>query len=69
MIRIAEAHAKIHLREYVSDDDVDMAIRITLESFIDTQKYAVTKAMRKVGTIVTEPIYCGCVLTITMMTL
>lgn len=48
MIRIAEAHAKIHLREYVLDVDVNMAIRVMLESFIDTQKFAVMKAMRKV---------------------
>ena len=29
-------------------DDVDMAIRVMLESFIDTQKYAVMRNMRKV---------------------
>ena len=38
IIRIAEAHAQMHLREYVHSDDVDMAIRVMLESFIDTQK-------------------------------
>ena len=27
MIRMAEAHAAMHLREYVNDDDIDMAIR------------------------------------------
>ena len=48
LIRIAEAHAKIHLRDYVVDEDVNMAIRVMLESFIDTQKYAVMKTMRKV---------------------
>lgn len=48
IIRLAEAHAKMHLREYVLDEDVDMAIRIVLESFIDTQKYAVMRNMRKV---------------------
>ncbi|XP_023215123.1 DNA replication licensing factor mcm2-like isoform X2 [Centruroides sculpturatus] len=47
MIRIAEAHARMHLREYVQDDDVDMAIRVTLESFVDTQKYSVMRNMRK----------------------
>ena len=49
LIRIAEAHAKIHLRDYVVDEDVNMAIRVMLESFIDTQKYAVMKTMRKVS--------------------
>ena len=47
MIRIAEAHAKMHLREFVSEDDVNMAMRVMLEGFIDTQKYSVMKAMRK----------------------
>lgn len=51
MIRMAEAHAKIHLRDYVLEDDVNMAIRVMLESFIDTQKFSVMRSMRKV---------CGC---------
>ena len=48
LIRIAEANARMHLREYVHDDDVNMAIRVLLESFIDTQKFAVMRNMRKV---------------------
>merc|ERR1712241_1081226 len=47
MIRIAEANAKIHLREFVHEDDVNMAIRVMLESFIDTQKFSVMKAMKR----------------------
>merc|ERR1711934_1070773 len=47
MIRIAEANAKMHLREFVHEDDVNMAIRVTLESFIDTQKFSVMKSMKK----------------------
>jgi DNA replication licensing factor MCM2 len=47
IIRTAEAHARMHLREYVHSDDVDMAIRVMLESFIDTQKYSVMRNMRK----------------------
>merc|ERR1711935_820967 len=43
MIRIAESHAKMHLREFVSEDDVNMAMRVMLESFIDTQKYSVMR--------------------------
>ena len=50
MIRLAEAHARLHLRDYVIDDDVNMAIRVMLESFIDTQKYSVMRTMRKVRT-------------------
>ncbi len=48
IIRIAEANARMHLREYVHGEDVDMAIRVMLESFIDTQKFAVMRSMRKV---------------------
>lgn len=48
MIRMAESHAKMHLRDYVLEDDVNMAIRVMLESFIDTQKFSVMRSMRKV---------------------
>lgn len=48
MIRMAEAHARMHLRDYVNEDDVNMAIRIMLESFISTQKFSVMRSMRKV---------------------
>ena len=51
VIRMAESHAKMHLREYVNEDDVNMAIRIMLESFIDTQKFSVMRSMRKVSSI------------------
>ncbi|XP_032504367.1 DNA replication licensing factor MCM2 isoform X1 [Phocoena sinus] len=47
MIRMAEAHARIHLRDYVMEDDVNMAIRVMLESFVDTQKFSVMRSMRK----------------------
>merc|ERR1712158_115720 len=47
MIRIAESHAKMHLREFVSEDDCNMAMRVVLESFIDTQKYSVMKNMKR----------------------
>ena len=49
VIRMSEAHAKMHLREYVNEEDVNMAIRIMLESFIDTQKFSVMRSMRKVS--------------------
>lgn len=48
MIRMSEAHARMHLREYVNDDDVNMAVRIMLESFIATQKFSIMRGMRKV---------------------
>lgn len=48
MIRMAEAHAKIHLRNYVSDGDVSAATRIMLNCFINTQKTSVRKPIQKV---------------------
>lgn len=47
MIRIAEAHARMHLRDFVRNDDVDMAIRVTLTSFIESQKFSVMKTMKR----------------------
>merc|ERR1712002_990953 len=47
IIRLAEAHARMHLRDFVNEDDVNMAIRVLLESFIDTQKYSVMRSMKK----------------------
>ncbi|XP_064213891.1 DNA replication licensing factor Mcm2 [Tribolium castaneum] len=48
IIRMAEAHARMHLREYVQEDDVNIAIRMMLESFVETQKYSVMKSMRQI---------------------
>uniref|UniRef100_A0A0K8T808 DNA replication licensing factor MCM2 n=1 Tax=Lygus hesperus TaxID=30085 RepID=A0A0K8T808_LYGHE len=47
MIRMAEAHARMHLRDYVQEDDVNMAMRMMLESFVDTQKYSVMNSMKR----------------------
>lgn len=47
IMRMAEAHAKMHLREYVRDDDLDMAIRVMIESFIDSQKYSVQRTLQR----------------------
>jgi DNA replication licensing factor MCM2 len=46
---MAEANARMHLREYVQEDDVNMAIRMMLESFVETQKYSVMKSMKSVS--------------------
>lgn len=46
VIRMSEAHARMHLRDSVQDVDVNMAIRMMLESFIDAQKFSVTKKMK-----------------------
>ena len=47
LIRIAESHARIHLRDHVRDDDVDTAIGMLLESFLQSQKYAVARQLGK----------------------
>nr|CAD7408822.1 unnamed protein product [Timema poppensis] len=46
IIRMAEANARMHLRDHVLEDDINMAIRMMLESFIETQKYSVMKSMK-----------------------
>lgn len=46
VIRMAEAHARMHLRDAVQDVDVNMAIRMMLESFISAQKFSVMKKMQ-----------------------
>lgn len=47
IMRMSEAHARMHLREFVADEDVDVAIRVMLESFINAQKFAVRKSLRR----------------------
>ena len=47
LLRMSQAHAKMHLRERVREDDVDLAIRVMLESFVSAQRYAVMNTMRK----------------------
>lgn len=45
---MAEASAKMHLRDHVQESDMNLAIRMVLDSFVDTQKYSVMKSMRQV---------------------
>jgi DNA replication licensing factor MCM2 len=47
VIRMAEAHARMHLRDYVRSVDIDMSIRVVLDSFIGAQKFSVMKSLRK----------------------
>lgn len=46
IIRCAEANARMHLRDTVIQLDVSIAIRVILESFIETQKFSVMRSMR-----------------------
>jgi DNA replication licensing factor MCM2 len=47
IMRMSEAHAKMHLREYVREDDVDAAIEVMLTSFISAQKFSVQRSLQK----------------------
>ena len=47
IMRMSEAHARMHLRTFVREDDIDAAISIMLTSFIDSQKFSVRRALRK----------------------
>jgi len=38
----------MHMHTQVSEDDVDVAIRVMLESFISTQKFSVVRALQRV---------------------
>ena len=44
---MAEATARMHLRDTVRDDDVDTAISVLLESFIQAQKFSVRRSLEK----------------------
>ncbi|CCW68718.1 unnamed protein product [Phytomonas sp. Hart1] len=45
IIRLSEAHARLHLREFVIQEDVTAAISLFLRCFIQTQKYSMRTGM------------------------
>jgi len=47
VLRMSEAHAKMHLRDYVRADDMDAAINMLLESFLQSQKSSIARPLRK----------------------
>jgi DNA replication licensing factor MCM2 len=47
VLRMSEGHAKMHLRDYVRPDDIDFAINMLLDSFLQTQKASVARALGK----------------------
>jgi DNA replicative helicase MCM subunit Mcm2 (Cdc46/Mcm family) len=49
MIRMSEASAKMHLREYVRSDDIDLAIQVTVGSFVNAQKMSIKKTLERVS--------------------
>ncbi|KAJ3516429.1 hypothetical protein NLJ89_g1130 [Agrocybe chaxingu] len=47
MIRMAEASAKMALREYVRADDIDLAIEVAVGSFVSAQKLSIQKTLQR----------------------
>ncbi|EGB03633.1 hypothetical protein AURANDRAFT_33730, partial [Aureococcus anophagefferens] len=47
LMRMAEARAKMSLREHVTDDDVDAAIATLVASFINAQKFSVRASLER----------------------
>lgn len=47
VLRMSEAYARIHLRDYVRGDDIDFAINMLLESFLQTQKASIARVLSK----------------------
>ncbi|KAI6046019.1 MCM2/3/5 family-domain-containing protein [Pisolithus marmoratus] len=47
MIRMAEASAKMSLREYVRSDDIDLAISVAVGSFVSAQKISIKKTLER----------------------
>lgn len=47
IIRMSEASAKMHLREFVRSDDIDLAIQVTVGSFVSAQKSSVRKQLQR----------------------
>ncbi|TFK88748.1 MCM-domain-containing protein [Polyporus arcularius HHB13444] len=47
MIRMAEASAKMALREYVRADDIDLAISVAVGSFVSAQKMSIKRTLER----------------------
>lgn len=47
IVRMTEAHAKMHLRQYIREDDLNFAIKMMLESMLMSMKYSTAKALKK----------------------
>ncbi|KAI0260810.1 MCM-domain-containing protein [Gloeopeniophorella convolvens] len=47
MIRMAEASARMALREYVRADDIDLAISVAVGSFVSAQKMSIKKTLQR----------------------
>ena len=61
MIRMAEASAKMALREYVRADDIDLAIEVAVGSFVNAQKLSIKKTLQRVSPRCFVCLLCRCV--------
>lgn len=57
MIRMAEASAKMALREYVRADDIDLAIEVAVGSFVSAQKMSIKKTLQRVSSLSFSPLF------------
>ena len=48
IVRMAESFARMHLRDYVRQQDIDRAMSVMTHSFVSTQKHAVRSQLEKV---------------------
>jgi DNA replication licensing factor MCM2 len=46
-MRISEAFSKMRLSEYCSSQDIDLAIAVTVDSFVGSQKVSCKKALAR----------------------
>lgn len=47
IIRISEAFCRMRLADYVTTQDIDRAIAVTIESFVGSQKVSCKKALAR----------------------
>ncbi|GFR50357.1 hypothetical protein Agub_g12567 [Astrephomene gubernaculifera] len=47
VVRMSEASARMHLREYVADYDINVAIKMMVRSFIGSQKFTVQQTLER----------------------
>ncbi|KAG2490802.1 hypothetical protein HYH03_010724 [Edaphochlamys debaryana] len=47
VVRMSEASARMHLREYVADADINVAIKMMVQSFIGSQKFTVQQTLER----------------------
>ena len=47
IVRMSEANARLHLRDYVRLEDIDFAIEMLLDSFLQSQKLSIKKQLER----------------------